>query len=85
MSDEKIIYAGDHGGCMSCDSLAYELAERGHRPRCYSLYKDEPRRPPEWRAARRREEAAKLREEAARLEAEAADLDAGKEVKSVGY
>ena len=60
---------------MGCDSTSEELADRGHRPRCRSPYADEPPRPAEWRAAKKREKAAKLREQAAALEAEAIALE----------
>lgn len=75
MSTQTTTYAGDHGGCMDCDSTGEELADRGHRPRCYSPYAGEPPRPLEWRVAKRREKAAKLREQASALEAEAAVLE----------
>lgn len=70
-----MIYAGDHGGCFACDSLGYELAERGHRPGCRSEYANEPARPPAYRAAKRREEAKWHQEKAASLLAEAEQLE----------
>lgn len=69
------VYAGDHGGCSSCDSLGYELAESGHRKGCGSMYANEPPRPAKWRAQKRRDEAKKLRLRAAELDVEADDLE----------
>jgi hypothetical protein len=68
-------YAGDHGGCVYCDSLGHELAERGHRPGCRSQYANEPSRPPADRAHRKREEAKRLRVQADALEREADALE----------
>ena len=71
-------YAGDHGGCMMCDSLGFELAARGHRKGCRSPYANEPPRPPPppaEQAKSRRDEARRLREQADRLEAEAAAIE----------
>ncbi len=75
-------YAGVHGGCMGCDSTGYELADRGHRKGCRSPYANEPPRPPEWRAKKRREEADKLRARIKTLEVEAELLESGREVQS---
>lgn len=79
-----MIYAGDHGGCMLCDSTAAELRDRGHRPRCRSEYRSEPPWPPAKRARWRREEAKRLRDRADQLEAEAAALEDGGEVAGLG-
>lgn len=38
-------YAGEHGGCMDCDSLCWELRVRGHRPSCRSPYRGEKPKP----------------------------------------
>ena len=73
------VYAGDHGGCMHCDSLGYELAEHGHRPGCSSPYAHEPPRPklpPLERARKLWGEARHLRDQAGELESEAAELEA---------
>lgn len=56
---------------MQCDSLAWELAERGHREGCRSPYAKEPPRPASEIATRLRERAQALRREAAELEARA--------------
>lgn len=38
-------YAGEHGGCLECDSNAEELRTRGHRANCKSPYAKEKPRP----------------------------------------
>ena len=69
-----MIYAGDNGGCMGCDSTAGELADKGHRKGCRSPHANEPPRPAAERARRRREEAKRLCLKAIELEAEADEL-----------
>jgi len=76
-----MIYAGDNGGCMACDSVGHELAMRGHRKGCRSPYRNEPRRPAEWRAKQHLEEAKRLAEKIKQHEQKAADILAGKEVE----
>ena len=72
------IYAGSHGGCMMCDSLAYELAANGHRKGCRSPYAHEPpqpKPPPAEQALEKREQARALRAQADGLESEASALE----------
>jgi hypothetical protein len=73
-NEQGIAYAGQHGGCMMCDSTGEELAMNGHRPRCHSRYAHEPKRPLAWRKEKLLRRAEALLEQAIQLEKEAAEL-----------
>lgn len=69
---------------MACDSLAHELATRGHRLFCHSPYRDEPPRPRDVIAEQWRKEAALYEAKATALRLRADRLDAGDETAREG-
>lgn len=70
-------YAGKHGGCMACDSLAFELMIRGHRKGCRSEYASEPPLPMARVAQMARAAASDLEARVSLLRQQADRLDRG--------
>lgn len=69
---------------MVCDSLAWELALRGHRPRCHSVYAKEPPQPRDIIATQFREAALRHEAKAVALGLRTDRLEAGDETAREG-